>query len=260
MDQVLLQPLPVASPQELVNLGAPGPKQGSSSCSQSGTCEEVFSYPMFRDLERAQTTFTGIAAHRTFGANLAYSGLTESSRGILVSGSYFPVLGIQPAIGRLLTPEDDTTPGGHFVAVLSHDYWRRHFQEDPGALGQALVINGHPFTIVGVAPLGFQGTTLGVRPSVFVPITMRGQMQPQFPDAGFEDRQAYWAYLFARLEPGVTLDQARVALGGPYRAIINEVEAPLQHGVSDQTMARFRAREVTLEPGARGQSPPCQDR
>jgi predicted permease len=253
-NQLLMRPLPVPAAHELVNLGAPGPKPGSTSCNQSGDCEEIFSYPMFRDLERVQESFTGIAAHRIIGVNLAYSGQTESARGLLVSGSYFPVLGINPTIGRLFTPEDDKAPGASFLAVISHEYWRRRFQEDPGVVGQSLIVNGHPFTIIGVAPAGFEGTTLGVRPSVFVPITMRGQMQPGPQGPGFENRRAYWAYVFARLKPGVTVEQARVALNGPYRAIINDVEAPLQKGMSDQTMARFTSKVVSVEPGARGQS------
>src|SRR5919106_1576258 len=85
-----------------VTLVAPGPKPGSNSCSQAGSCDQVFSYPMFRDLERVQTPLTGIAAHVEFGANLAARGQTESAQGILVSGSYFSVLGVKPAIGRVL--------------------------------------------------------------------------------------------------------------------------------------------------------------
>src|SRR5438309_1936962 len=105
-DQTLLRPLPVPDPMRLVNLSAPGPKPGSQSCTQAGDCDDVFSYAMFRDLERVQNVFTSIAAHRTFDANLSYSGQTMNGEGMLVSGSYFPVLGIQPAIGRLLTPDD----------------------------------------------------------------------------------------------------------------------------------------------------------
>jgi predicted permease len=253
-DQILMQPLPVPAPHELVNLSAPGPKPGSTQCNQAGTCEETFSYPMFRDLERVQDSFAGIAAHRIIGTNLSYSGQTESARGVLVSGSYFPVLGLTPAAGRLFTPDDDKTPGTSYLAVISHDYWRRRFQEDPGVVGQSLIVNGHAFTIVGVTPAGFKGTTLGVHPAVFVPITMRGQMLTGTQGPGFENRRQYWAYLFARLEPGVSVEQARVALNGPYRSIINEVEAPLQKGMSEQTMARFLAKSVSVEPGARGQS------
>lgn len=255
-NQMLLQPLPVQSPGELVNLSSPGPRPGSNSCNQAGSCDEVFSYPMFRDLERAQTSFTGIAAHRIFAVNVGYQGSTESSRGVMVSGSYFPLLGITPAAGRLLGPDDDKTPGGHYVTVLSHDYWRRRFNQDPSILNQTLIVNGEALTVVGVAPEGFYGTTLGERPEVFVPITMRELMQRSFlPGAKvFENRRNYWIYLFARLKPGVSLEQAQVALNGPYRAIINEVDAPLQQGMSDQTMARFKAKEVLLVPGQRGQS------
>jgi predicted permease len=251
-DQILLRPLPVPNPHELVNLQAPGPKPGSQSCGQAGNCEEVFSYPMFRDLERVQTTFTGIAAHRPFGASLGYQGTSLSGEGLLVSGSYFPVLGLNPALGRLFTTEDDKTIGGHFVVVLTHDYWRNRFELNPNVLNETLVINGQAMTIVGVAPRGFAGTTLGQNPDVFVPITMRGLMSPGFN--AFENRRSYWAYLFARLQPGVSREQATVAINGPYHAIVNDVEAPLQKGMSEQTMARFKAKQITTEPGTRGQT------
>ena len=251
-DQILLRPLPVPAPHELVNLAAPGPKPGGQSCNQAGSCEEVFSYPMFRDLERVQTSFTGVAAHRYFGASVGYQGTSLSADGLLVSGSYFPVLGINPALGRLLAPDDDTTIGSHFVVVLSHDYWRTRFELNPNILNQTLIINGQAMTVVGVAPPGFNGITLGSDPDLFVPITMRGLMSPGFNQ--FENRRSYWAYLFARLKPGVSREQATVAINGPYTAIINDVEAPLQKGMSEQTMQRFKAKQITTESGARGQS------
>jgi hypothetical protein len=100
--QVLLQSLAVSDPSELVNLSAPGPKPGFGSCGRAGDCEVVFSYAMFRDLQTIQTVFTDIAAHVGFGANLAYDAQTSSGEGLLVSGSYFPVLELQAALGRLL--------------------------------------------------------------------------------------------------------------------------------------------------------------
>ncbi len=251
-DQLLLRPLPVHNPDELVNLSAPGPKPGSTQCNQAGGCEEVFSYAMFRDLERAQQVFTGIAAHRTFGANFAYRGQTLNGSGEMVSGSYFPLLGIQPALGRLIGPDDDRAIGESSVVVLTHTYWRTRFDQSPNVLNETLIVNGQALTIVGVAPAGFEGTTLGTRLQVFVPITLRARLQPTFN--GFDNRQSYWAYLFARLEPGMSIEEARTALNVPYRAILNDVEAPLQKGMSDQTMARFRARQVGVIAGARGQS------
>jgi predicted permease len=250
-NQLLLKPLPVPEPSRLVNLAAPGPKPGSANCSQAGDCETVFSYLMFRDLEKVQTPFTGLAAHLPFGANLSARGQTQNGEGILVSGSYFPVLGLTPAVGRLLTPDDDRALGESHVVVLSYVYWQNHFGSDPGVVNQTLIVNGQTMTIVGVAPKGFDGTTIGVRPSVFAPITMRGFSQPS---KAFDNRRNYWAYLFARLKPGVSIEQARTALATPYRTIINDVEAPLQKGMSPQTLERFKAKPILLEPGARGQS------
>ena len=251
-EQMLIRPLPVREPRQLVNLSAPGPKPGSQSCSQAGDCETVFSYPMFKDLEAKQTVFTGIAAHRGFGANLAYQKQTLNGEGMEVSGSYFPLLGIQPALGRLLGPADDQTIGAGFATVLSYDYWQERLGGDPGVLNKTMVINGQHFTIVGVAPSGFTGTTLGARPHVYVPITMRALMEPGFN--GFDNRRSYWAYLFARLKPGVTLEQASAGMNAIYKPIVNDVEAPLQTGMSEQTMARFRTKQILLEDGRRGQS------
>ena len=107
-------------------------------------------------------------------------------------------------------------------------------------------------TIVGVSRAGVQGTTLGGQPNVFVPITMRGSMQPGFK--GFDDRRMYWAYLFARLKPGVTIEQAAASINGPYKAIINDVEAPLQKGMSEQTLRAIQGeadRASSRAPAAR---------
>jgi predicted permease len=251
--QVLLRELPVADPHELVNFFAPGPKEGNNSCSNIGTCDEVFSYPMFRELERFDGPFVGIAAHRDFDANLAVEGETQVGEGLLVSGSYFPLLGINPAVGRLLDRNDDTVDGEASVVVLSSAYWRSAFGGDPGVVGRELVVNGKALTIVGVAPDGFSGTTAFPRPHVFVPITFRWRDGP-VPFPNHTDRKSYWAYLFARLKPGVSLEQAAAQINVPYRAIVNDVDAPLVNDLSEQMMREFRAKTLTLEPGARGQS------
>jgi predicted permease len=251
-NQVLLRPLPVREPSQLVNLAAPGPKSGSLSCGNAGGCDLVFSYPMFRDLQREQKVFTEMAAHRTFGANLAFGGQTATGEGVLVSGSYFPLLGVQPALGRLLSPEDDRSVGQSPVVVLSHAYWVTRFDANPDVIDKTMIVNGHSLTIVGVAPRGFEGTTLGIQPRVFVPITLRGLMEPGFNQ--FHNRRSYWVYVFARLRPGTSLDEARTGINAPYRNIINSIEAPLQRGLSDQTMARFRDKQVEVEPGWGGQT------
>src|SRR5690349_9573149 len=178
--QVLLQSLAVPDPSALVNLSAPGPKPGFGTCGRAGDCEVVFSYAMFRDLQKVQTVFTDIAAHVGFGANLAYEAQTSSGEGLLVSGSYFPVLELQPALGRLLDSNDDKLVGESRVAVLSYNYWSARFGLDPTVLNKQLIVNGQSLTVVGVAPQGFDGTTIGLRPAVFVPITLREALDANF--------------------------------------------------------------------------------
>ncbi len=251
-NEMLLQPLPVAEPERLVNFSNPGPKPGSQSCNQSGSCELVFSYQMFRDLERTQTSFTGIAAHYAFGTNLSYGKHNENVGATYVSGSYFPTLGLVPAQGRLLTPADDQNLGGHFVAVLSHRYWTTKLGSDPAAVGSTILLSGQSLSIVGIAPEGFDGTTLGSQPAVFVPLTMRELLSPGWK--AFENRRAYWIYVFGRLKPGVTMDQAEQGINAVYTPIVKEVEVPLQKGMSDARMKEFREKRIVLSEGMRGQS------
>lgn len=252
--QVLLKPLPVPSPERLVILNAPGPKTGSVSCSNTGDCDQVFSYPMLRDLEREQTVFTGIAAHRGFAASIASEGThAVSGEGVAVNGDYFSVLELAPALGRLIGPQDEPKVGEGNVVVLSYDYWQNNFNGDPQVIGRILTVNGRPLTVVGIAPAGFIGASPGQRPQVFVPLTLRWVMEPYFAEAS-ENRQDYWAYLFARLKPGVTLGQAQDTINGLYSGIIKDIEVPLNGGMSEQTLAQFREKNLELKPGARGQS------
>lgn len=253
-DQILLKPLPVPDPHALVNLAAPGEKSGSTSCNQAGSCDEIFSYPMFRDLERRQTVLTGLAAHWFFGASLSVNNEPAAGSGMLVSGSYFPTLQLQPAAGRLLQPADDSIIGANYVTVLAHEYWQDRFGGDAGVVGRTMIINGSTFSIIGVAPPGFTGTTLGARPQVFVPLTMRAVVQQGFRASGFERRDSYWVYVFGRRKPGVSVALATEALNAIYRPILTDVEAALQQGVSDPWLQRFREKRITVEAGARGQS------
>jgi len=249
-NQMLLRPLPVAAPAQLVNVAAPGPRQGSNSCNIQGSCDETLSYPMFRDLEQQQTAFTGLAGHRLIDVNLSFEHQTVSGTAMLVSGSYFPVLGLRPAVGRVLGPDDDRAPGQSPVAVLAYEYWQTRLGATPAVVGQTIRVNGQAMTIVGVVGEGFQGTALGAKPKLFIPITMRGALQPF---TGFADRKSYWMYVFGRLKPGVSIEEARTAINVPYHALVSDVEAPLQK-MSDQTLARFRAKLLTLSDGRRGQS------
>ena len=233
-DQVLLRPLPVQEPGRLINLTAPGPNPGSQSCNQAGNCNEIFSYPMFKDLARSQTVLTGLAGHRIFGANFAFHGEPITGDAAEVSGSYFHTLGLSPALGRLIEPEDDAVIDNGFVAVLSYAFWHGRLGADPHIVGQTIEVNGQLVTIVGVGPRDFEGTTFGSHPSVFVPLSVGAKLLAY---GAYTNRRYYYLYLFGRLKPGVTMAQAKSALDAIYRPILNDVEAPLQTGMSAATMA-----------------------
>ncbi|MEQ1692993.1 MAG: ABC transporter permease, partial [Gemmatimonas sp.] len=250
-DQILLRPLPVAAPDELVKLSMPGPIQGSDSCNQSGGCDVIFSYPMFRDLEREQKVLAGIAGFRIFGVSLAIGDEPSTGQAAWVTGGYFPTLGIQPALGRLLGPRDNEPGADNMVAVIDHRFWRERFGGRPDALGQVIRANGRGFTIVGVTPELFAGTTLGARPVLYVPMQSRVWVGTY---EGLSNRRDYWVYVFGRLKPDVPMATAKAGLDGVIRPILANVEAPLQEEMSAPTMARFKAKQMVVEPGSRGQS------
>lgn len=253
-NQALIRALPVPEPEQLVNLSSPGPKPGRTSTTGTARLSDVFSYPLFRDLERAQNAFTGIVAHRDFPANVAYRGHASSEGGRLVSGNYFQVLALRPAAGRLLTPDDDRAPGAHHVIVLSHEFWVSRFNSDPRVIDESLVVNGIGMTIVGVAPRGFVSTTLEDRPQIYAPLSMAGLMIPGW--SGFEDRRDHWLILFARLKPGLSREAAERAMSAPFSGIIKDVEFPAQRtGLGTTAREQFTRRQLILEPGKQGQRP-----
>jgi predicted permease len=253
-DHVILRRLPVPAADEIVLITSPGRRPGGASTSGAGRSDAVFSYAMFRDLERlSDTGLSSIAAHRDFSANLAYQGATVNGEGLLVSGAYFRVLGLTPALGRLLGAEDDRVPNAHPVAVLSHGYWSSRFGASARVVGETLVINGQPMTIVGVAPDGFTGITTLESPQVFVPLAMTDRLAP---GPSRESRRDNWLYLFGRLAPGVTSERAENLLNIPFRALIRDVEYPALQSemASDQERAAFRSRQIVLQAGSRGRS------
>jgi putative ABC transport system permease protein len=251
-NQILLRPLPVAAPDELVNLNLPGPIQGSDSCNQSGCGDGIiWSYPMLRDLEKSQTGLGGIAGHRGFGASIALGDEPTVGEGSWVTGGYFTTLGLRPALGRLLQPADNEPGSDNMVAVIGYRFWMDRFGGQPNALGQLLKLNGRAFTIVGVTPEGFEGTTLGARPLVYVPMQSRIWVGTY---KGLENRRDYWVYVFGRRKAGMSMEATKAGLDRVIAPILADVEAPLQREMSDQTMAKFKAKRVVLEPGARGQT------
>ena len=250
----LKQDLRVHEPGRLINLSAPGPKNGSSSCGSAGSCDDVFSLPMFRDLQRGKPAgIAALAGHRDLNVHATYEKNSYSERGLLVSGTYFPVLGLQPAMGRLITPADDSIPGASPIVVLSYRFWEK-LGADSNIVGKTLMLNGKPQTIAGVAPRNFEGTTIGNVPSFYAPLVNGGQIGNGIERYGMEDRRAYWIYAFGRLTPDGSIDKARASLNAIYQPIIRDVEVPLQRNMRDSVLARFKARQIVVSEGNHGQT------
>lgn len=247
--QVLLQRLPVPHPEELVLLYAPGVRGGHIS-SDEVDGSESFSYPMYVDLRDQNKVFAGLAAKADFPVSLAVQGQTERARGELVSGNYFDALGVHAAIGRLLSPADTATAGSSPVVVLSEGYWKKRFGGDPGVLNQGVLVNNQPMTVVGVVQPGFDGIQLGLIPDLYLPITMKPVITPNW--SGLSDHRDYWVKLIGRLKPGMSWAAASAALAPTYHALL-ENELPLNAGkFNDQEKKEFVAKQLVLRDGARG--------
>ncbi len=246
-DQILLRLLPVERPEELVVLRSPGPRQGSVW--SDGDNAAPFSYPMYRDLRDRNNAFSGLLARFAVSLSVAGAGQTERADGELVSGNYFEVLGVRPALGRVFNQEDDRAPSAHPVVVLSHAYWTRRFGADPGILNKTLTVNGTLMTVVGVSRAGFRGVQVGQTPDVFIPMMMKAQMTPG--RNGLDDQNDYWLAVMGRLKPGLSVAQAEEALRPTYRALLEE-ELPLMTGWNADRRQRFLDKRLLLEDGAKG--------
>jgi predicted permease len=253
-DRLILRRLAVPSPDEIVLVTSPGPRPGSRSTGDfSGGVDAIFSYPLFRDLEQLKDDGLQLAAYASFGANVAFEGRSAEANGVLVSGQYFPALGVIPALGRLLGPQDDRVPGGHPVVVLGYDFWRTRFGADARILNRTLVVNGGAMTIVGVAPSGFSGITALARTQLFVPLAMAEQAFRDPAWNGLAARNNHWLYLFARTEAGVSPQQAAERVNISFAGLIRGVEYPaLRTGMGDTDRQAFQKRQIYLQDGARG--------
>jgi putative ABC transport system permease protein len=211
-DQVLLRMLPVQQPQQLVRFNWTGGYSGGANIF-GGEMNDYFSYPMYKDLRDKTQAFSGIAAADKANVGVSWNNQAEDEDAEIVTGNYFDVLGLQPAAGRLLTQQDDTAKGANPQVVLSYAYWKTRFAGSPAVIGQSVRINGQPFTIVGVAPEGFQTAIGGYKPGVFIPISMAEVAIPSMaPREPLTSHQFLFLTLIARLKPGVTATQAEASL------------------------------------------------
>ncbi|HKF02231.1 MAG TPA: ABC transporter permease [Candidatus Sulfotelmatobacter sp.] len=252
VDQVLLKRLPVRESDRLVMLKFTGSDTGHTS-SYGGTNDMYFSYPMYRDLRDQNQVFEGMLAMFPAQVGVQWRNTPSLAKSELVSGNYFSLLGVKPALGRLFVPADSATRGAAPLVVLSYRYWNQHFASDPSVINQSLLVNGTPFTIVGVAQPGFNSVIGSTIPDIFVPITMKAQMTPQWDE--LEDRRSRWLNIIARLKPGMPLQQAEAGINPLWKSL-RAVE--LQSITSKNQ--RFREQFVeksylTLLDASRGFSP-----
>jgi predicted permease len=250
MNQVLLRELPIQNPQDLVILRAPGPVTGHVS--SDGDSTESFSYPMYKGLRDRNSVFSGILARYGFSASVASHGQTDRASGEVVSGNYFDVLGVRPAIGRVFTQDDDRVPGAQPVVVLSHSYWTRHFGGDPSVLNKVLLINNVEMTVVGVSQPGFTGVQVGKTPDLFVPMMMTQQMT-QYGET-LDQWNDYWMTLLARLRPGVSEKQAQAGINATYKPLLEEQLPQIKSAWNEEKRKRFLDKKITLSPGAHGRT------
>jgi predicted permease len=229
VDHVLLRALPIRDPESLVQLSFEGMRYGSNW----GEGTEL-SHPMYKELRDRNDVFEGVCAGFNRSMNVGRAGQTERVAGQVVSGTYFTVLGVGAAMGRVLSPDDDRTPLGHPVVVLSYGFWQSRFASDPSVVNSSILINGHSYTIVGVARQGFDGDEVGRQTQVYVPMMMKRQITPGWN--GLDERLFRWVRVFARLRPGVTREQAQGALQ-PYFTSL------LQRDLNDPEFARASARD-----------------
>lgn len=247
LDQVLLRLLPVKHPEQLALLTTNGSHYGSN---RGGN---AISYPMYKDIAESNQVFSGMFCRFVTNLSLTFSGQTERVSAELVSGTYFPVLGVTAAVGRTLTPDDDRVINGHPVAMLSYSYWKTRFAGKPDIVGQQVIVNGHNLTVIGVAQPGFDGVELGVSTQVFVPVTMKAQMTPLWDD--MKNRRSRWVNGFGRLKPGVTREQAKAALQPFFHNMLEmEVKEAAFNDASEYTRQQFVKGTIDVLPGSQGRS------
>jgi len=248
LDQVLLRLLPVKNHEQLVRLRGVGAHYGSNN----GYFK--LSYPMYADFRDHNEVFSGMFCSWETDMSLSYGGKTERAYGELVSGNYFPVLGVKAALGRLFTANDDEFEGAHPLAVLSYRYWKSRFAGDPGILGKTLTVNGYPLTVIGVSQAGFDGLEPGASPQVLVPLHMKLKMD-QLGFYNLTSRRGRWVNAYGRLKPGVSLQTAQASLQPfMHRMLEMEVRQKDFDHAAPQTRQNFLKMSVALVPASHGLS------
>jgi predicted permease len=251
-NQVLLRMLPVERPGELVRLTYTGTYKGRLSVF-GGDVHDFFSYPMYRELSDRNSVFSGLLANSEAQVGAVWKNQPELVNAELVSGNYFDVLGVGAAAGRTLLESDDRVKEGSPVVVLSYDYWKTKFASSNDVVNQTLLINGHPFVIVGVAAQGFGSAINGYKPKVFLPMMMKSQVTPGVDDIA--DPRSTWLNIVGRLKPGMSAATAQAALTPLWKSLRAEELAKITAGSASFREGFVAKSNIVLVDDAKGFSP-----
>ncbi|MCU1273123.1 MAG: hypothetical protein JWO48_554, partial [Bryobacterales bacterium] len=248
VDQVLLHALPVHQPERLVLIDWKGDQAANGFGSSN-----LMSYPICRDLQLQDRIFEGVLCRAATTVNLSLGGENKPAAAEIVSGTYFSVLGVGPALGRVLGSEDDQTPGANPVVVLSYDFWKTQLASAPDVVGRKVQINQHPMTVIGVAAPLFRGIDVGEVPSLWIPASMSAQTIPGFD--GLLDRRVRWMQVLGRLKPGIALSQAQAGLQPWFKAMLDEDTRRAGFPrITAERRQRFLASTIELTPAPQGHS------
>ncbi|MGE3488734.1 MAG: ABC transporter permease [Vicinamibacterales bacterium] len=250
IDQILLRKLPVKNPDELVMLYQQGPHSGSNMGSR------MHSYPIYEEYRKRGEPLAEVLARRLAAASISVDNQTERVEVEMVSGNFFTMLGVGPALGRVFnSQEDDQVYQGHPVVVLSHNYWVTRFGRDPGVIGKKVLVNNYPMSIVGVSAEGFAGIDPARSPQIRVPILMKPVVVPEWEWVRMNDERTRWVQVFARLKPGYTAETAQGPMQGLFTQIRqHEMTLPGAKNWSQFIRDRFMTGQLKVEPAAMGYS------
>jgi predicted permease len=246
LDQVVLRLLPVSHPERIVILRETGNHYGNSYG------PNTISWPMFEDLRDNNQVFSGMFCRFAASVTIGYGDRVAQIPAELISGSYFPVLGVGAALGRTIAPDDDAVPDSRPVVVLSYSFWRSYFDGDRTIVGRTIALNSQTMTVIGVAQPGFEGVELGVPAKVFVPIMMKTEMTPHSDGLKDRRRRLSWVTAYGRLKPGVSLDRAQLSLQPLMHSILDmEVQQPeFTRNATAADRQLFLRNRVELLPGS----------
>ena len=251
IDQVLLRKLPVVEPERLVMIYQRANNMGSNMGSRMN------SYPLYQDLQQKAEPLSEVLCRRLTAASVSVDNQTERVEAEMVSGNYFSMLGVKPAVGRVFNSrEDDQVYRGHPVVVLSYAYWVSRFARDPGVVGKKIRVNDYPMTIVGVSAEGFAGLDPAQSPQIRVPILMKEIMMPDFGWLRFADRRARWVQVFGRLKPGYSIESAQAPVQGLFTQIrAYEMTLPAAKDWSQYSRTEFMKGRLLVTAASIGYSP-----